>query len=273
MFHQRILPGLQAMFHRKTLCAVTRAPWTLVGLSLLAPLGTPELHAQGRDFLLSTPKATLSLRAGLAAPRAGGGNAGTNLWDDLRDRFTVGTADLNGTYLAAELGIRASEHADIVLGVGHTSSATQSQYRRWRDEDDVPITQTTEFTTTPLTVGLKVYLLPRGRAVGRYAWIPRTWNPYAGTAAGIVRYRFEQYGHFVDYQTRDIFEDRLRSAKTGSTVHFFAGVDGTGEVPSTTATTTADGATVGTGTLAGIPAPTPRSWSPWTRSGAPAWDG
>ena len=214
------------MFHyHKTLVNEMRALWTLAGLSLLAPLSAPELHAQERDFLLGTPRATLSLRAGLAMPRAGGGNGGVSLWDDIREQLEVETADLNGTYLGAELGIRASEHVDIVLGVGHTSSATRSEYRNWRDQDNVPITQTTEFTTTPVTAGFKAYLLPRGRAIGSYAWVPRSLNPFAGAAVGIVRYRFEQYGYFVDYDTRDIFEDRFWSVETGSTAHFFAGID------------------------------------------------
>ena len=114
---------------------------------------------------------------------------------------------------------------DVVFGIGHTSSATQSQFREWADEDDLPITQVTEFTTPPLTAGFKVYLMPRGRAIGSYAWIPRTLNPYAGIAGGIVRYRFEQRGHFVDYETKDIFGDNFRSVETGATAHFFAGID------------------------------------------------
>lgn len=213
------------MFHRKTGFGAMRAPWALVGLSLLAPPGVPELRAQNRDFLFGTPRATLSLRAGLAMPRAGGGNGGVSLWDDIRDQLTAKTADLYGPYVAAEFGIRASEHVDFVFGVGHASSATRSEYRHWEFEDDAPITQTIEFTTTPLTAGVKAYFLPRGRAIGSYAWIPRTLNPFAGAAAGIVRYRFEQYGHFVDYETREVFNDRLQSVETGAAAHFFAGID------------------------------------------------
>ena len=213
------------MFLWKTRVDTVRALRILAGLSLLATLSAPQAHAQQRDFLLGTPKASLSLRAGLTLPRADGGNGGLSLWDDTRKLLTVKTADLTGTYIAAELGIRASERVDIVFGIGHTSSATQSKYREWDYPDDLPITQTTEFTTTPLTVGFKVYLMPRGRAIGSYAWIPRTLNPYAGFAGGVVRYRFEQYGDFVDGETLDIFVDNLRSVETGSTAQFFAGID------------------------------------------------
>lgn len=213
------------MFHCKVRSNTLRVLRIPAGLLLVASLGAPELHAQKRDFLLGTPKATLSLRAGLTMPRAAGGDGLESLWDHTRRELTVETADLRGTWLAAELGVRASEHVDFVLGVGHASSATPSRFRDWLDEVDGPITQTTEFTTTPLTFGLKAYLLPRGRAIGSYAWIPRTVNPYAGAAFGIVRCRFQQYGDFVDYETHEIFTDDFRSVETGSTVHFFAGVD------------------------------------------------
>lgn len=213
------------MFHCRVRSNPLRALRIPAGIVLLVSLGAPELHAQKRDFLLSTPKATLSLRAGLTMPRAAGGDGLESLWDHTRDELTVKTSDLRGIYLAAELGIRASEHVDFVLGVGHTSSATRSKFRHWEYEDESDIVQTTEFTTTPLTVGLKAYLLPRGRAIGSYAWIPRTVNPYAGAAVGIVRYRFQQYGEFVDYETLEIFTDTFRSVETGSTAHFFAGID------------------------------------------------
>ena len=213
------------MFHPKVRFDTVRALRVLAALALSAPLGALELQAQKRDFLLGTPKATLSLRAGLSAPRAGGGNGEPSLWDDIRDQLEISTADLRGVHVGAELGIRASEHLDVVFSVGHSSSATQSEFRKWRDQDDMPITQVTEFTTTPVTAGVRLYLMPRGRAIGKYAWIPRTANPYAGIAGGIVRYRFEQHGDFVDHETLDIFSDRFRSVATGATAHLFTGVD------------------------------------------------
>ncbi|MCE2397443.1 MAG: hypothetical protein J4F34_00160 [Gemmatimonadetes bacterium] len=182
-----------------------------------------ELVAQERDFLLSTPRASISLRAGVSVPRAEGGRP--SLWDFAREHFTVETGDLTGAYLLGEIGVRASRHMDLVLAVGYTSSAVRSEYRRWVDTDDLPIEQTTEFTTTPVTVGIRYYPLPRGRQVGSYAWIPSAVGPFVGIAGGVVRYRFEQDGDFVDYETHDIFSDNLRSVKASPTLHLFAGLD------------------------------------------------
>ena len=181
-----------------------------------------ELSAQERDFLLATPKASISLRAGVSVPRAKGDGS---LWDFAREHLTVETGDLKGAYLLGEIGVRASAHVDFVLAVGYTSSAVRSKYRHWVDTDDLPIEQTTEFTTTPVTVGVRYYPLPRGRQVGSYAWIPSAVGPFVGIAGGVVRYRFEQDGDFVDYETRDIFSDNLRSVEASPTLHLFAGLD------------------------------------------------
>ena len=143
-----------------------------------------ELVAQERDFLLSTPRASISLRAGVSVPRAEGGGSRPSLWDFAREQLTVETSDLTGAYLLGEIGVRASEHVDFVLAVGYTSSAVRSEYRHWVDTDDLPIEQTTEFSTTPVTVGVRYYPLPRGRQVGSYAWIPSAVGPFVGISGG-----------------------------------------------------------------------------------------
>ena len=202
-----------------------RALWILPGLALLAPLSAPELHAQQRDFLLKTPQVTLSIRGGYSVPRAGSGDVTESLWDHARRNLTVETADFAGPYVAAEVGIRGSDRVDVVFGLGYSASSTLSEFREFVGDDDLPITQTTEFTTAPLTVGLKAYLMPRGRSIGSYAWVPRNFNAFAGVAGGVVWYRFEQYGEFVDDETYEIFIDNLRSVERAPTVQFFTGMD------------------------------------------------
>ena len=198
----------------------------LTALALLATAGAnPAAAQQGADFLLGVPKVALTIKAGFAQPRAGSGGDTQSLWDLTREQLTVDTRDLNGTTIAGELAIRTSERVDVTISFGYSLSATRSEFRDWVDQDDLPIEQTTEFATLPLTVGVKAYLLNRGRALGRFAYIPRTWNPYVGVAGGAVWYRFEQYGDFVDYETLDIFEDRFLSSGRGATIHLLGGMD------------------------------------------------
>ena len=204
---------------------LSRAATLLSTLSVAPTFAGSELVAQERDFLLATPKASISLRAGVSVPRAAGGGSPQSLWDFARERLTIETGDLTGAYLMGEIGVRASEHLDFVLAVGYTSSAVRSEFRDWVDSDDLPIEQTTEFTTTPVTVGIRYYPLPRGRQVGSYAWIPSVVGPFAGIAGGFVRYRLEQYGDFVDYETLDIFVGNFRSVEATPTLHLFAGLD------------------------------------------------
>ena len=205
--------------------------WTtpLAAGLLFASLGSPATRGlaaqQSPGFLFDTPRAALGVRIGFHLPRAGGGNGAQSLWDLTRENLTVETSDLGGIYFAGDLSIRLSERFDVTLSAGHSVSQTPSEFRDWVDVDDNPIEQTTEFTTTPATIGVKAYLFDRGRSVGRFAWIPRTWNPYAGIAAGFVWYRFEQRGDFVDFETLDVFRDNFRSRGRARTITFAGGLE------------------------------------------------
>ena len=195
------------------------------GMVVLGATGAMELQAQDRGFLLGMPRVSLTVRAGYNMPRAEGGSGTQSLWDLTREELTVESGDLAGMSIGGELGIRTTPRLDLTLAVGYNASETRSEFRHWVDTDDLPIEQTTAFTTVPVTVGVKAYLWERGRSVGRFAWIPRTWNPYAGVAVGFVSYRFEQWGDFVDYETRDIFNERFYATEKGATVHFTGGMD------------------------------------------------
>jgi hypothetical protein len=137
----------------------------------------------------------------------------------------VETADFAGPHIAAEVGIRGSDRIDVVFGLGYSASSTLSEFREFVGDDGLPITQTTEFNTLPLTAGVKAYLLPRGRSIGSFAWVPRNLNAFAGIAGGMVWYRFEQYGEFVDEGTLDIFVDNFKSVEKAPTLHLFTGLD------------------------------------------------
>ncbi|MXV97055.1 MAG: hypothetical protein F4Y07_00570 [Gemmatimonadetes bacterium] len=196
-------------------------------LALFGATGYEPLAAQsgGSGFLFGNPRATLTFKGGVSLPRAAGGNGQQSLWDLTREELTVETADLRGASIIGELAVRASERLDVTLAVGYSASETRSEFRDWEGSDGLPIEQTTRFTTTPVTAGVKAYLFERGRSVGSLAWIPRTWNPYVGVAGGLVSYSFRQHGEFVHYDTYDIFQDDYFSRDRAPTVHFLGGME------------------------------------------------
>jgi hypothetical protein len=192
----------------------------------LLALGAP-LHAQGRvqsradGFLFAAPRAALTLRAGYA-----GADARSDLFAFTTDTLTLGRGDFGAPALAADLAFgRPGSRLDVVLGVGYAASRAPSEFRNWVDADDRPIEQTTTFRRVPLTASLKAYLLPRGRSVGRFAWIPARVAPYVGAGAGAMWYRFEQAGDFVDFETLDVFEDTFDTSGWGPMGQAMAGVD------------------------------------------------
>jgi hypothetical protein len=126
-----------------------------------------------------------------------------------------------------ELAVRVTEQIDIAGGVGFSKRTTRSEFRDFEGTDDLPIEQTTTFSRTPLTLSVKGYLMPRGRSISRFAWVPARWAPYVSAGGGAVRYLFDQQGEFIDFDSAnlDIFRDRFRSEGWAPTAHAAAGVD------------------------------------------------
>ncbi len=196
-------------------------------VALAGSFGAERAAAQsgGDGFLFQQPRVSFSFRAGLSVPRAGSGNGGPSLWDDTREFFTVETSDFAGPLMVGEVAVRLNEALDLTVGISHHSASFNSEYREWVGDDDLPIAQHTTFSTTPVTLGVRAYPLVRGRSVGRLAWIPRVFNPFVGIAGGIVRYRYEQRGEFIDYETYDIYRDGFLSRGRGGTLHFSGGLE------------------------------------------------
>ena len=174
----------------------------------------------GNGFLFRQPIVSVGLRTGYALQ-----SAGSDIFVHTRDQLTVEKGDFSGGYVGGEIGVRLSDHVDLALGVGHASSSTASEFRDWTDNDDLPIEQITRFSTTPVTLSAKYYLMDRGRSIGRFAWVPGRMNAYVGGGVGVTFYRFDQSGDWVDFETLDIFTSDFRSSGNGKQLHGFAGLD------------------------------------------------
>lgn len=196
-----------------------------VAAALAASLAlAPAAGAQtgGDGFLFRAPTATLTLRAGV--DRAVGGG---DVFDFVRDQLTFGARSLTGSSLGAELGFALGDRVDVVLGGGHLRARSQTHYRDFTDADDREIEQSNTFTRVPLTASVRAYLAPRGRSLGRFAWVPARLAPYVGAGGGAMWYRFDQAGDFIDVDSPDLAVVRgsARSSGWAPTAHAMAGLD------------------------------------------------
>ena len=172
------------------------------------------------DFLFGRPKGSFGIRTGWLFARTD-----SDLFDFVRDQLTIGRNAFNTPALAVDISAVASNRVDVVIGFAYSRATIDSEYRRFVDNNRQPIAQQTRLQQVNLTASAKVAVLPRGREVGRLAWIPRPVSPYVGAGAGYLWYKFEQSGAFVDFVDLSVFDASLRASRWTPGAHVFAGVD------------------------------------------------
>ena len=201
-----------------------RATFFLLTVTLpLVPSAT-SAQSSGQGFLFKQPTFQVGVHAGYMLADAGGA-----VLNHARDQLTLGGRDFDASSWGVEFAVRGSERFDLALDFRFSRSDVRSEMRDWLEEG-FPIEQTTTFTRIPVTVSTRFYLRDRGRAISQFAWIPAKWAPFVGAGAGIIWYRFEQNGDFVDIATCDptgcaIVNFTLESNGWARTAHAFAGVD------------------------------------------------
>jgi hypothetical protein len=197
--------------------AVLAGSLVLAGLLFASPA---RAQSSGKGFLFKTPTGSFAVRGGFS--RA---NAGSDVFTATTSRFTVDRGDFDGLTLAADLSFRAASRFDVVFGAGYAGTSAPSESRDFVGTDNLPIRQTTSFKRIPVTASVKAYLTPRGRSIGRFAWIPARYALYAGAGGGAMWYRFQQVGEFVNAETLDIFDDALTSSGWTLEGHALAGIE------------------------------------------------
>ena len=125
--------------------------------------------------------------------------------------MTVERRDFRAAGFAADLGIVLAPSVDLVAGFDVNRSSTGSEYRRFVASNAQPITQQTRLSQSALSIGMRFSPIGRGRAISRYAFIPRRMAPYAGTGITVAHYDFSQRGQFVDFTDFSIFSDQFVS--------------------------------------------------------------
>jgi opacity protein-like surface antigen len=176
--------------------------------------------ASSPDFLLGRPRASIGMRGAFVMP-----STGSDIFDFVTEQLAIDKSDFNSGSFGFEAGFSVNSHLDILGGIDWNGMSHLSDYRLFEDNRGLPIQQTTELSQMNLTMSAKYSLLPRGRAVSRLAWIPRTVVPYIGAGGGYGKYEFRQNGDFVDFADNHVFSDTFRSSGWAPTVHVLGGTD------------------------------------------------
>lgn len=201
--------------------SLRRAAVSATIVAALAVAAPGAALAQGGDgFLFSEPRVTLGFESGYGFQRAQ-----SDIFDHVIREFTLERRDFNSPYLGGELAVRVSEQWDLAFNVGYQSSSTQSESRPYVGTDDLPIEQVTDLRMIPAVLSMKYYPRPRGRTIGRFAWVPEKVVPFVGAGVGFVSYRFEQTGEFVDEDTFDIYYDELTTSQSALLARASAGLN------------------------------------------------
>lgn len=188
-------------------------------IASVAEPATANAQAERNGYILRKPNASISLRLGFA--RA---DAGSEVFDFAQEYLTLKRHDFDGIQMAIDGGVLLGRQTEIVFSVGVTSRTAQSNYRDWVDNNDMEIEQETRFSRVPITLGLRYYFTPVMEKVGSFAWVPARVLPYISAGGGIIRYRFEQTGDFVDFRTNDIFFGSLSSSGESPVLYGAAGL-------------------------------------------------
>ena len=195
----------------------------IAALVLAAAAGAPAIgraQSAGDGFLFHPRRGGLVVRGGFASATASG-----DLYSFLTDQFTLNKGDFGAPSVGVDLLVRVAPRIDVDLGMSYSASQKMSEFRHFVDLNDLPIQQTTTLTRLPMTAGVRLYLVPPGRSIGEFAWVPTKIVPYVGAGGGMMWYRFQQKGDFIDFQTTDVFPDVFASHGTAGTAHALAGVD------------------------------------------------
>ena len=184
------------------------------------PVGAARAQTGGDGFLFREPVVQFTVRGGYALA-----TANSDIFSFAERELTVKRRDFSSGTLAASMSLRLTPRLDLAIEGAYMDASVPSEFREWVDNDDRPIEQTTRFSRVPLTASMKLYLTPRGRTLGEFAWVPARFAPYVGAGAGRMRYSFTQRGDFVDFETLDVFGDTYESKGWTTTAHAMAGAD------------------------------------------------
>lgn len=182
--------------------------------------GAPGMRPPAADFMLGRPRVTVGLSGNWIVA-----SAGSEIFDFVTKQLTIERSAFNRPAFGFDLSINVAPRLDVTMGFEGSRMSQGSEYRDFVDNKLLPIEQTTSLKEQAFSAGVKFPLLPAGRRVSRFAWIPSKFTPYVGAGGGILRYDFEQFGDFVDFADSHVFNSHFRSAGWTPSAYASGGTD------------------------------------------------
>ena len=181
----------------------------------------PPRPASGApDFLFGQPHGSLTVRGAWFFARAD-----SDIYDFVQRHLTLEKSDFNTPMFGLDGSVTMTPRVDLSFGVELGGTENSSEYRDYVDNLLLPINQKTRLKQTDLSGSVRVNLVPRGRSISRYAWVPRSITPFVGAGGGLLWYKFEQSGDFVDFVDQSVFTDFFSSSGFTPSFHVFGGAD------------------------------------------------
>ncbi|HXY68670.1 MAG TPA: hypothetical protein VEH62_04425 [Gemmatimonadales bacterium] len=192
----------------------------LVAAAWLLQVPAARAQATGDGFLFRAPGGSIRLWTGYDRALAN-----SPIFQFVTDTFTLSKSSFGAFAIGADVAVRVAPQAEVVFSAGWAGSKAGSEYRHWIGSDSLPIRQTTSLERVPLTVSLKWYLVSPGQSIGHFAWVPARIAPFVGAGGGLMWYRFQQYGDFINFADSTVVNDALASEAWTGSLHAFAGMD------------------------------------------------
>jgi hypothetical protein len=149
--------------------------------------------------------------------------SGGGLLASFREYLTIDDRGYDTHLFRFVGGFSVTPRADLVFDLAPSKSRTMGEYRELEWESGLPITHSTEILQIPISAGVRYWVVPRGRRIGRLAWVPNTLAFHVGGGGGTRWYKLRQRGDFVDFVDLLIYRDTPQSQGWALSGHVSAG--------------------------------------------------